>query len=135
MAVLGRGHHLGIFAWYAVARLAMLEAAKPSLESCAAATIESQTSILDERLGRKPELCIYASRLTPGQGRKMRFETVGRLAPNDEAIREDLARLTDPAFVPGACLAGELTGFGMRAPSIVALSRYLRLPGSAVPDN
>jgi len=55
----------------------------------------------------------------------MRFEVVGRLAPNDKAIREDLAALLKSGAVPGVCLAGELSGFGMRHPSKIPLARYL----------
>lgn len=129
MGVLARGHYLGVFAWYAVARLSLFAPVKPSLDACASAMIDSQTTILAERRGEKPELCIQASRLTPAWARKMCFETVGRLAPNDKAIRADLARLTDAKFVPGVCLAGELSGFGTRAPSTVPLARYLTLRG------
>ena len=59
----------------------------------------------------------------------MRFEIVGRLAPNDKAIRADLFRLRDAKFIPGVCLAGELSAFGTRAPSNVPLARYLTLRG------
>ena len=89
MAVLGRGRYLGTFARYAVARLSLLSPDKPSLDVCAAARIEAQTTALDERMG------------------------------------EDASALFTPGFVPGVCLANELSGFGIRDASSIPLSRYL----------
>jgi hypothetical protein len=130
MGVLARGHYLGVFAWYAVSRLSLFRPAKPSLDACAAAMIESQAAIIQiEKAEEKPDLCIFASRLTPAHARKMGFESIGRLAPNDKAIAKDLAGLKDAKFLPGVCLAGELSGFGTRAPSSVPLSRYLSVRG------
>lgn len=125
MGVLARGRYLGVFAWYAVARLNLFAATRPALDACAAAMIDSQTTIL----GGKPELCIFASRLTPAWARKMRFESVGRLVPNEKVLAKELTRLTDAKFVPGICLADELSGLGARAPSAVPLSRYLSVRG------
>lgn len=122
--VLARGRHLDTFAWYAVARLSHLRLAKPTLDDCANAMIDSQTTVLSQRLGGKPALCIDASRLAPLQARKMKIEAIGRLVPNDKTIREDMAALFKPGFTPGMCLANELSGFGIRAPSKVPLSRY-----------
>jgi hypothetical protein len=124
MAVLARGHYLGTFAWYAVARLSLFDPQKPTLDTCAAARVEAQTTTLNQRMGDKPQLCIYASRLTPLFGRKMQFEVIGRLVPNAATIRHDLAAFFAPGFVPGTCLANELTGFGIREASSIPLSRY-----------
>lgn len=129
MGILARGHYLGIFAWYAFARLRLFDPKKPTLETIAAAMVEAQTTILDQQMGQKPQLCIFMSRLTPAHARKMRFEAVGRLAPNDKAIREDAAAFFAPAALPGVCLAGELSGFGMREPSKIPLARYLTAQG------
>ncbi|MGQ0444015.1 MAG: hypothetical protein ACT4O2_02535 [Beijerinckiaceae bacterium] len=123
-AVLARGRYLDIFSWYGVARLSICGPEKPTLEACASAMIDSQTTVLRERLGEKPALCIDTSRLSPLQARKMHIETVGRLAPNEKTIREDLARVFRPGFTPGICLANELSGWGIRTPSKVPLSRY-----------
>jgi hypothetical protein len=125
MTVLTRGHYLGTFAWYGFARLALFTPDKPGLDACATAMVDSQTTTLAQRMGEKPELCIYASRLTPAWGRKMRFEVLGRFVPDDPVIREDLAAFFGPGFVPGICLAGELSGFGLREPSTIPLSRYV----------
>jgi hypothetical protein len=125
MAVLTRGHYLGTFAWYGFARLGLLTPDKPALDRCAAAMVDSQTTTLAQRMGEKPELCIYASRLTPAWGRKMRFEILGRFVLNEAVIREDLAAFLGPRFVPGPCLAGELSGFGLREPSTIPLARYV----------
>lgn len=129
MGVLARGHYLGVFAWYAVARLNLFAKTKPTLDACAAAMIESQTTTLGEKLGEKPELCIFAGRLTPAWARKMRFETVGRLLVNDKVLAKDLAHLADPKFVPSVCLGDDLSAGGTRAPSTVPLARYLSLRG------
>jgi len=128
MGVLARGHYLGIFAWYGFARLNLFDPRKPTLDACATAAVEAQTTILDQRMGEKPQLCIFMSRLTPAFARRMRLEVVGRLAPNDKAIREDLAAFFKLGAQPGVCLAGELSGFGMREKSKVPLSRYLTAP-------
>jgi hypothetical protein len=125
MTVLARGHYLGTFAWYAVARLSVITREKPSLDACTAAQVESQTTTLAERLGEKPQLCIFAGRLTPLFGRKMRFEVVGRAVTDEARVREDLAAFFAPGFVPGVCLANELSGFGIREASSVPISRYL----------
>jgi hypothetical protein len=129
MAVLGRGHYLGVFAWYAVARLNWFETTKPTLAACAAAMIEQETTTLWQKMGEKPRLCLFASRLTPAWARKMRFEPVGRLVPNDKALAEAVAPFADPKFIPGVFLAGELSGMGTRAPSSVPLARYLSVRG------
>ena len=55
----------------------------------------------------------------------MRFEVIGRLVPDDKAIREDLAAFSKPDFVPGVCLSNELSGFGKREASSMPISRYL----------
>lgn len=128
MGVLARGHYLGIFAWYGFARLNLFDPKKPTLDACATAMVEAQTTILDQRMGEKPQVCVFMSRLTPAFARKMRFEVVGRHVPNDKAIREDLAAFFKPGVQPGVCLAGELSGFGMREKSKIPLSRYLTAP-------
>jgi hypothetical protein len=129
MAVLGRGHRHRIFAWYAVARLSLRSAGRPTLSDCAAAMIEAESSILDERMGEKPRLAVYGSRLTPLFARKMQFEVVGHLRAMHEVIREDFGLFFAPAFVPGRCLANELTGYvGTRIPSSLPLARYATLP-------
>lgn len=88
--------------------------------------IETTSSLLDDRLGQKPTLAVYGSRLTPRFARRMRFEVVGHLQPNIEAIRADFPLFFDPAFVPGACLANELTGvIGTRNPSTIPIARYV----------
>lgn len=124
--VLARGHYLGTFSWYAVARLSLQAREKPTLAECAAAMIDSESSVLDKHLGEKPTLCIHASRLTPDQRRKLRIETIGRLVPNTKAIRADLAAFFKP-FTPGLNLANDLSGFGVRAPSAVPIARYATL--------
>jgi hypothetical protein len=127
MTVLARGQRHRVFAWYAVARLSLAAAEKPSLDLCADAMIETTSSILDERMGEKPTLAVYGSRLTPLFARKMRFEVVGHLQPTIEAIRADFPLFFDPAFVPGACLANELTGvIGTRNPSSIPIARYMK---------
>jgi hypothetical protein len=125
MGVLARGHYLDVFAWYAFARLSLFAPEKATLAECAAAMVDSQTTTLDQRMGVKPQLCIFMSRLTPAHARKMRFEVAGQLVPNEKAIHEDAAAFFAPGAVPGVCLAGELSGFGTREPSKIALSRYL----------
>jgi len=130
MAVLGRGHRHGIFAWYAVARLSLRSGQKPPLAKCAAAMIEAESSLVDDRMGEKPRLAVFGGRLTPLVARKMRCEVVGRLEPNHAVIREDFGVFFTPTFVSGVCLANELTGYvGTRRPSTVPLTRYLTLKG------
>jgi hypothetical protein len=71
-------------------------------------------------------LAVYGSRLTPLFARKMRFEIVGHLQPDAEAIRAAFPIFFDPAFVPGSCLANELTGvIGTRHPSSIAIAQYV----------
>lgn len=126
MAVLARGRHLGVFAWYAVARLALRAAKRPALDRCAAAMIEAELSLVEERMGEKPRLAIFASRLTPLHGGRMQFELAGRLTPKEKAIREDLADVFKPGFVPGTCLSSDFTpAIGSRTASKIPLSRYL----------
>lgn len=128
MAVLACGHRHGIFAWYAVARLSLRSTGRPSAEVCAAAMIEAESSLVDEQMGEKPRLAVFGGRLTPLFARKMRCDVVGSLEPNDAAIRDDFGVFFTPAFVPGACLASELSGcIGTRKPSSVPLERYLSL--------
>lgn len=126
LAVLARGHHLNVFAWYAVARLSLRTAKRPTLDRCAAAMVEAELSLVGEHMGEKPRLAIFASRLTPLHGKRMQFEIAGRLAPNDKAIREDLAHGFAPGIVPGTCLSNDLTpAIGSRTASNIPLSRYL----------
>jgi hypothetical protein len=127
LAVLARGHRHRVFAWYGVARLSLEGAEKPALAQCAAAMIEAESSPLADRLGEKPRLCVYGSRLTPLHARKMRFDVIGRLPLDDRAIREDFAGFFAPTFVPGTCLANELAGYtgGTRTPSGIPLARYV----------
>jgi hypothetical protein len=128
MVVLARGHRYGIFAWYGVARLNLRNTGVPSLAECAAATIEAESSLLDERVGERPRLAVYGGRLTPLFARKMRFEVVGHLKPNDATIRGDFGVFFAPTFVPGACLADGLTGcIGTRGASTFPVGRYLSL--------
>jgi hypothetical protein len=76
-------------------------------------------------VGEKPRLAVFGSRLSPLFARKMRCEVVGRLEPNDAVIRRDFGVFFSPSFVPGTCLANELSGLiGTRRPSTVPLSRY-----------
>jgi hypothetical protein len=89
--------------------------------------IEAESSLLDERMGEKPRLAISASRLTPLFARKMRFEVIGHLHPDLDVIRADFGLFFASTFVPGSCLANELTGcIGTRAPSSIPLARYAR---------
>lgn len=126
MAVLARGRHLGVFAWYAVARLNLRTAMRPAFDRCTAAMVEAELSLVEEHMGEKPRLAIFASRLTPLHGKRMQFEVAGRLAPNDKAIREDLADVFKPGFVPGTCLSNDLTpAIGSRSASNLPLSHYL----------
>jgi hypothetical protein len=128
MAVLARSHRLGVFAWYAVARLSLEAKAKPALADCARAMIEAENALIEERMGEKPRLAVFAARLTPLFAKKMRFAVVGRLEPNATTIRADLAAFFARAFVPGTCLADGLTGCaGTRKPSTIPISRYLTL--------
>ena len=49
--------------------------------------------------------------------------------PTHEVIREDFGVFFTPSFVPGVCLANELTGLiGTRHPSAIPLARYATLP-------
>jgi hypothetical protein len=126
MAVLTRGHRYRVFAWYAVARLSVWSRETPSLALCAGAMIESESSLLDERLGEKPRLAVGAGRLPPLFARKMRFETVGHLQPILDALRTDFGVFFDRPFVPSPSLANELSGIpGTRGPSTIPLSRYM----------
>jgi hypothetical protein len=126
MAVLARGRHLGVFAWYAVARLNLRTARRPTFDRCAAAMIEAELSLVEEHMGEKPRLAIFASRLTPLHAKRMLFEVAGRLTPKDKAIREDLADIFKPGFVPGTCLSSNfLPAIGSRSASTIPLSRYL----------
>lgn len=125
MAVLARGHRYGVFAWYAVARLGLRDRDRPALADCATSMIEAELSLLEGRVGEKPRLAVFGSRLSPLFARKMRCEVVGHLEPNDAVIRQDFGIFFSPSFVPGACLANELSGLiGTRRPSTVPLSRY-----------
>jgi hypothetical protein len=131
MAVLTRGHQHGVFAWYAVARLSLRSASLPALDECAAAMIEAESSLVEDRMGEKPRLAVFASRLSPLFAKKMRCEVAGRLAPHAAAIRQDFEVFFWPAFVPGVCLASELSGcIGTRRPSTVPLARYATLRGA-----
>jgi hypothetical protein len=126
MAVLARGHHRGVFAWYSVARLALRTAQRPALDRCAAAMVEAELGLVEEHMGEKPRLAIFASRLTPLHAKRMQFEVAGRLRPNDQAIREDLADVFKHGFVPGTCLSNDFTpAIGSRMASNIPLSRYL----------
>lgn len=125
-AVLARGRHLGVFAWYAVTRLDLRTAKRPTFDRCAAAMVEVELSLVEEHMGEKPRLAIFASRLTPLHGKRMHFEIAGRLAPNEKTIREDLAAVFAPGFVPGTCLSSDFTpAIGKRMASKIPLSRYL----------
>jgi hypothetical protein len=126
MGVLARGRHLGVFAWYAVARLSLRTAKRPMLERCAAAMIDSELAYAAELMGEKPRLCLFASRLTPLHGKRMQFELAGRLKPVEEAIRRDLAHVFAPGFVPGPSLSGDFfPAIGSRTASNVPLCEYL----------
>jgi hypothetical protein len=126
MGVLTRGHYLGVFAWYGVARLNLFATSMPDLAACAAGMIETETTVLGQRMGQKPSLCVFGSRLTAAHGRKMQMEAVGRLTANETLIRAEHGMFFEPSFVPGVCLANELSGVGTRAASSIPLSRYLR---------
>jgi len=129
MAILTRGHRHGVFAWYAVARLSLRGASPPPLADCAAAMIEAESSLVEDRMGEKPRLAVFASRLSPLFAKKMRCAVVGRLDPDVAAIRGDFGVFFSPSFVPGVCLASELSGcIGTRSPSSVPLARYATLP-------
>jgi hypothetical protein len=125
MAVLARWHYLGTFATYVYARLSVQTPEKPPLDACLAASIDSQTTPLERQMGEKPQLCVFAGRLTPLQGRKMRFEAVGRGVIHDVRVREELAAFFADGFVPTICLANELSGFGIRQVSSIPISRYV----------
>lgn len=126
MAVLARGYRYRVFAWYAVARLSVWSRETPSLELCAGAMIEVESSLLDERLGEKPRLAVGAGRLPPLFARKMRFEPVGHLQPIADALRADFGVFFDGPLVPSPSLSNELSGIpGTRGPSTIPLSRYM----------
>lgn len=125
-AVLARGLHLDLYAWYAVARLSLRTSKRPTFDRCAIAMIEAELSLVAEHMGEKPRIAIFAGRLKPLHVKRMAFEVAGRLTPNDKAIRDDLAGFFKPGFTPGISLSNDFTpAIGSRSASKVPLSRYL----------
>jgi hypothetical protein len=122
--VLARGLYCGVFAWYAVARLALTSAEPPTLAACAGAQVDSQSSPLAAQLQEQPELSIAAGRLPPNHAKRLRLATVGRLAVDEKAVREDLAAVFAPDFTPAPSLADALSAWGTRAPSSIPVARY-----------
>jgi hypothetical protein len=105
-AVLARGLHMDLYAWYAVARLHLRTAKRPRLERCAAAMIESELGYGAELMGEQPRIAIFDGRLKPAHAKRLGLEVAGRLKPIDKAIRDDLHHVFKPDFMPGPSLEG-----------------------------